>query len=230
MLKGDQVPSKGSLCAQAHVGKGETGWWSQTSACFSGCLRLSPPTSGTGVTGRRQKGSGHRYRQGWDRHTQRGVEAGVQLRACESRGCPCGMTCSMGNRGERGSQAPSPGDTSRLLGSLLVGWEALRSPRRNPWPLAGPVHRARPKLDSGSNCSCWNGLWTLTIQGTWSESCLIPLLSLGLQGPPSSTLNPARQQQRQDSFPASVSALATGALAQSAQEQFLLQELGRHVT
>lgn len=77
VLKGDQVPSKGSLCAKAHVGKGETGWWNQASACFSGCLLLHPPPSGRGVTGRRQKGPGQREglstrdRQGWDRHPER---------------------------------------------------------------------------------------------------------------------------------------------------------------
>lgn len=90
----------------------------------------------------------------------------------------------------------------------LVGWKAVRSPRRNPWPLG----RARPKLDSGWNSFCWHRFWILIFQGNQSESCLLPLLSLGLPGPPSSTFytHPCHTHScythSRDSFPENFSA------------------------
>lgn len=83
-----------------------------------------------------------------------------------------------GNEGKRGNQAPDPGDCPRLLLSLTGGLGGPGKPR-SPWPPGRP-----PGTEP-----CWLQLmaWALGTPrpgGPGSQSCLVPLFSPGMWGPP----------------------------------------------
>lgn len=59
------------------------------------------------------------------------------------------MKGGMVNKGERGSQAPSPWDTSRLLRSLPGGLEGLEKPEEKSLALCWPFGQSQ------AQAGCW---------------------------------------------------------------------------
>lgn len=133
--------------------------------------------------------------QGWDRHTSRGVEAGEcscghvgSSTIPKGSGVKCLMTHVAWQERQKRQPVPRSGGYFQAPQIIHSGLGGPENPEKSLalWPAS---RQGQAQNSTGWNCSPWHGLWTLAYPGTRSESCLIPLLSLGLQGPPSSTLH-----------------------------------------